>query len=45
MAKRKITYAMFRARIHPEDRAAQDAAIQRAIETKGGYEIEYRLAS
>jgi two-component system sensor kinase FixL len=34
---------MLRARIHPEDRVAQDAAIQRAIVTKGGFDIEFRL--
>ena len=39
----EVTYAMLRARIHPEDRVAQDAAIQRAIVTKGGFDIEFRL--
>ena len=41
--KEEITYAMFQARVHPEDRATRDAAIQQAIATKGGYDIEYRL--
>ena len=39
----EITYAMLQARVHPEDRVAQDAAIQRAIVTKGGFDIEFRL--
>ena len=39
----EVTYAMLRARVHPEDRVAQDAAIQRAIVTKGGFDIEFRL--
>ena len=30
-------------RVHPEDRAARENAIRRALETRGGYEIEYRL--
>ena len=30
-------------RVHPEDRALRDSAVKRAIETGGGYEIEYRL--
>jgi two-component system, LuxR family, sensor kinase FixL len=29
--------------VHPDDRPLRDAAIKRAIETKGGYEIEYRI--
>jgi len=39
----EITYAMFQARVHPEDRSMCDAAVRRAIETKSGYDIEYRL--
>jgi PAS domain S-box-containing protein len=39
----EVTYAMLRARIHPEDRVAQDAAFQRAIVTQGGFDIEFRL--
>ena len=30
-------------RVHPEDRAARDAAIQQALQTRGEYEVEYRL--
>jgi C4-dicarboxylate-specific signal transduction histidine kinase len=30
-------------RVHPEDRALRERAIQRALEMRGGYEIEYRL--
>ena len=30
-------------RVHPEDRAAREAAIQRALQTRGEYEMEYRL--
>ncbi|MGC2627499.1 MAG: PAS domain-containing protein, partial [Candidatus Udaeobacter sp.] len=39
----EITYAMFQARVHPEDRSMRDAAVRRAIESKSGYDIEYRL--
>jgi PAS domain S-box-containing protein len=39
----EITYAMFHARVHPEDRATPKAAIQGAIRTKGGYDTEFRL--
>jgi PAS domain S-box-containing protein len=39
----EVTYAMLQARIHPDNRVAQDAAIQRAIATKGGFDIEFRL--
>ena len=39
---RKISYADFESRVHPEDRAMHAAAVRRAIETHGGYEIEYR---
>ena len=31
------------ARVHPEDRAARDAAIRCAIETQGEYAMEYRV--
>ena len=30
-------------RVHPEDRAAREGAIQRALETRGEYEMEYRV--
>src|SRR5438046_9640598 len=36
-------YAAFQERVHPDDRQSRDSAIKRAIETKGGYEIEYRI--
>lgn len=39
----KVTYAVFQKRVHPGDRAKREAAIQRAIESGGGYEIEYRV--
>src|SRR5512132_678309 len=38
-----ITYEEFQDRIHGEDRALCDTAVQRAIKTQGGYEIEYRI--
>jgi PAS domain S-box-containing protein len=38
-----ITYEAFQDRIHGEDRALRDTAVQRAIKTQGGYEIEYRI--
>jgi PAS domain S-box-containing protein len=37
-----ISFAGFRDRTHPEDRAMRDAAFKRAIETQGMYAIEYR---
>src|SRR5207237_4973778 len=38
-----VDYAAFHERVHPDDRPLRDSAIKRAIETKGGYEIEYRV--
>ncbi len=38
-----VTYAEFKDRVHPEDRAMTNAALERAIETQGGCEIEYRV--
>jgi PAS domain S-box-containing protein len=38
----QVSYAMFRERVHPEDRALRDAAVKMAMETAEGYEIEYR---
>jgi two-component system, LuxR family, sensor kinase FixL len=32
-------------RVHPDDRVARATAIQRALETRGSYEAEYRLIS
>ena len=37
------THEDFQARVHPDDRAARDAAIKKAIATKGDYELEYRV--
>jgi PAS domain S-box-containing protein len=39
----RITFAATMDRVHPEDRAARESAIKRALETRGEYEIEYRL--
>ncbi len=30
-------------RVHPEDRSAREAAIKQALQTRGEYEVEYRL--
>ena len=38
-----LDHAAFQDRVHPEDRALRDSAVKRAIETGGGYEIEYRV--
>src|SRR4051812_6269287 len=38
-----VDYAEFRGRVHPDDQPLRDSAIRRAIETKGAYEIEYRI--
>jgi PAS domain S-box-containing protein len=38
-----VDYAAFHERVHPDDQPLRDSAIKRAIETKGGYEIEYRI--
>ena len=38
-----ISYAAFQNRVHPEDRTRRASAIKRAIETQGGYELEYRF--
>jgi two-component system sensor kinase FixL len=37
-----ISYKDFQDRVHPEDRTLRDSTVQRALETQGGYEIEYR---
>ena len=39
----RINFAATMDRVHPEDRAARESAIRRALETRGEYEIEYRL--
>jgi PAS domain S-box-containing protein len=39
----RLDHAALQARVHPEDRALRDSAVKGAVETQGGYEIEYRL--
>jgi two-component system, LuxR family, sensor kinase FixL len=39
----RINFAATLDRTHPEDRATRESAIRRALETRSGYEIEYRL--
>jgi PAS domain S-box-containing protein len=39
----RINFAATLDRVHPEDRAIRENAIKRALETRGGYEIEYRV--
>ena len=39
----RLDRAALSARVHPEDRAARDSAIRRALETKGEYAMEYRM--
>ena len=39
----EISYAEFQQRVHPEDRAMRDQAVQQAIRAQGAYEIEYRI--
>jgi len=38
-----LDHAALQDRVHPEDGALRDSAVKRAIETGGGYEIEYRV--
>ena len=38
-----VDYAAFEERVHPDDQPLRDSAIKRAIETRGSYEIEYRI--
>jgi PAS domain S-box-containing protein len=38
-----VSYVAFQERVHPDDRVRRAAAIKRAIETKSGYEVEYRI--
>jgi PAS domain S-box-containing protein len=38
-----VDYAAFQERVYPDDQPLRDSAIKRAIETKGSYEIEYRI--
>jgi len=39
----RLDHAAVQDRVHPEDRALRDSAVKRAIQTQGGYEIEYRV--
>jgi PAS domain S-box-containing protein len=39
----RLDYAALMARFHPEDSAPRDAAIRRALETRGEYAVEYRV--
>src|SRR5260221_6469640 len=38
-----VDYAVLTEQVYPEDRAARDAAIKRALETRGEYAMEYRV--
>ncbi len=38
-----VDHAAVQDRVYPEDRALRDSAVKRAIETRAGYDIEYRL--
>jgi len=38
-----VDHAAVQDRVYPEDRALRDSAVQGAIETRSGYEIEYRI--
>jgi PAS domain S-box-containing protein len=39
----RLDHAAVQDRVHPEDRALRDSAVKHAIETRSGYEIEYRV--
>jgi len=39
----RLDYAALNAAVHPEDRAARDAAMRRALETQDEFAIEYRV--
>jgi PAS domain S-box-containing protein len=39
----EITYEEFQKRVHPDDRAARDRVMGRAIRSHSGYETEYRI--
>ena len=39
----RLDFAATFDRVHPEDRAAREDAITRAIQTRGEYEVEYRV--
>jgi PAS domain S-box-containing protein len=38
----QVSYQSLIDRVHPEDRPKREAALQRAIETEGGYDMEFR---
>ena len=42
-AESEINHSEFQMRVHPDDRAARDQAMRRALHTRGSYEIEYRI--
>jgi PAS domain S-box-containing protein len=39
----RLDFAATFDRVHPEDRAARDGAIKQALQTRGEYEVEYRV--
>ena len=39
----RLDFAATFDRVHPEDRASREAAIRQALETRGVYDVEYRL--
>ena len=39
----RVDHAALQDRVHPEDRALRDCAVKHAIETRSGYEMEYRV--
>ena len=39
----RLDFAATFDRVHPEDRAAREAAIERALQTRGEYDVEYRV--
>ena len=39
----RLDMAIVQRRVHPDDRALRESAIKQAIETEGGYALEYRL--
>jgi PAS domain S-box-containing protein len=39
----EISYVDFDQRVHPDDRAMRDQALQKATRAQGAYEIEYRI--
>ena len=39
----EITYEQFQERVHPDDRAAREATMQKAVQEKSSYETEFRI--